>query len=363
VTFLLPVAFISALILLFLGSSQTLEYDVNVQTLEGNQQTITFGPVASLEAIKDLGSNGGGFYGSNSGHPFENPNGISNIFLSILMIVIPFSFPVAYGHLLGKGRGVTILAAMLISFCILLAIGFSQESGPAGLETRFGSFGSVLFNISSISTNTGSANSALTGMASNPTISLFLGMFVQAIPGADGAGMMMMLVYIIATLFIVGLMVGKTPEFMSMKISSYDIKLVVIIFLLHPAAILIPTAIAFTNQDAQQLIGDEITPMGFTQTLYEFTSAAANNGSDYFGKSADTPFWNISTGIVMIVGRYAPFALMLALAGSFTMKDRKEVIEPIKTHGPIFTSVLITMTFLLAALTFLPFLVMGPFLI
>jgi K+-transporting ATPase ATPase A chain len=200
-------------------------------------------------------------------------------------------------------------------------------------------------------------------MASNPTISLFLGMFVQAIPGADGAGMMMMLVYIIATLFIVGLMVGKTPEFMSMKISSYDIKLVVIIFLLHPAAILIPTAIAFTNQDAQQLIGDEITPMGFTQTLYEFTSAAANNGSDYFGKSADTPFWNISTGIVMIVGRYAPFALMLALAGSFTMKDRKEVIEPIKTHGPIFTSVLITMTFLLAALTFLPFLVMGPFLI
>jgi len=363
VTFLLPVAFISALILLFLGSAQTLEYDVKVQTLEGKDQTITFGPVASMESIKELGSNGGGFYGSNSGHPFENPNGISNIFESILMIVIPFSFPIAYGHLLGKGRGVSILFAMLVSFCILLAIGFAVESGPTGLETRFGSFGSVLFDISSISSNTGSANSALTGLASNPTISLFLGMFIQAIPGADGAGMMMMIVYIIATLFIVGLMVGKTPEFMSMKISSHDIKLVIIIFLIHPAAILIPTTIAFTSQDAQQLVGDDVTPMGFTQALYEFTSASANNGSDYFGKSADTPFWNMATGIVMLVGRYAPFGLMFALAGSFTTKDRKEVIEPIKTHGPIFTTVLVTMTFLLAALTFFPFLVMGPFLI
>jgi K+-transporting ATPase ATPase A chain len=363
VTFLLPVAFISALILLFLGAPQTLEYETTVQTLEGNSQTITYGTVASMESIKELGSNGGGFFGSNSGHPFENPNGISNIFESILMIVIPFSFPIAYAHLLGKGRGVSILIAMLISFCILLAIGFAVTSGPTGLETRFGSFGSVLFDISSISSNTGSANSALTGMASNPTISLFLGMFIQAVPGADGSGMMNMLVYIIATLFIVGLMVGKTPEFMSMKISSRDIKLVVFIVLIHPAAILIPTVIAFTNQDAQQLVGEDVTPMGFTQTLYEFTSASANNGSDYFGKSADTPFWNISTGIVMAIGRYIPMALMLALAGSFTMKDRKEVIEPIKTQGPIFTSVLVVMTFLLAALTFLPFLMMGPFLI
>lgn len=363
VTFLLPVAFISALILLFLGVPQTLESEVTLQTLEGNTQTITIGPVASMESIKELGSNGGGFFGSNSGHPFENPNGISNTFESILMIVIPFSFPIAYAHLLGKGRGVSILMTMLIGFGILLAIGFAAESGPVGLETRFGSFGSVLFNISSISSNTGSANSALTGMSSNATISLFIAMFVQAIPGADGTGMMYMIVYVIATLFIVGLMVGKTPEYMSMKISSRDIKIVVFIFLIHPAAILIPTVIAFTNQDAQQLVGDDVTPMGFTQTLYEFTSASANNGSDYFGKSADTPFWNISTGLVMGVGRYVPIVLMLALAGSFTIKDRKEVIEPIKTQGPVFTSVLLVMTFLLAALGFLPFLVMGPFLI
>lgn len=363
VTFLLPVAFISALILLFLGVPQTLESEIVIKTLEGADQTITIGPVASMESIKELGSNGGGFFGSNSGHPFENPNGISNIFESILMIVIPLSFPIAYAHLLGKGRGISILMAMLVGFGILLAIGFSAQSGPTGLETRFGSFGSVLFNISSIGSNTGSANSALTGMSSNATIALFLAMFVQAIPGADGTGMMYMLVYVIATLFIVGLMVGKTPEFMSMKISSRDIKIVVFIFLIHPATILIPTVIAFTNQDAQQLVGDDVTPMGFTQTLYEFTSASANNGSDYFGKSADTPFWNISTGLVMGIGRYVPIVLMLALAGSFTIKDRKEVVEPIKTQGPIFTSVLLVMTFLLAALGFLPFLVMGPFLI
>jgi len=363
VTFLLPIAFISALFLLFLGAPQTLESEIIIQTIEGKEQVIMIGPVASMESIKELGSNGGGFFGSNSAHPFENPNGISNIFESILMITIPFSFPIAYAYLLGKGRGISILMAMLVSFCLLLAFGFAVESGPTGLETRFGSFGSVLFNLSSISSNTGAVNSALTGMASNPIISMFLGMFVQAIPGAVGTGMLNMLVYVIATLFIVGLMVGKTPEFMSMKISSHDIKLVVLIFLIHPALILIPTAIAFATQDAQQIVGDDITPMSFTQTLYEFTSASANNGSDYFGKSADTPFWNISTGLVMAIGRYVPLVLMLALAGSFTMKDRKKVIEPIKTQGPVFTSVLIVMTFLLAALTFLPFLVMGPFLI
>ena len=363
VTFLLPVALISAFILLFLGVPQTLESGITVKTLEGANQAIAIGPVASMESIKELGSNGGGFFGSNSGHPFENPSGISNIFEAILMIVIPFSFPIAYAHLLGKGRGVSILVAMLVGFGILLAIGFSAQSGPTGLETRFGSFGSVLFNMVSISTNTGSVNSALTGMSSDATIALFLSMFVQAIPGADGTGMMYMLVYVIATLFIVGLMVGKTPEFMSMKIISRDIKIVVFIFLIHPAVVLIPTVIAFTNQDAQQLVGENVTPMGFTQTLYEFTSSSANNGSDYFGKSADTPFWNISTGLVMAIGRYAPIALMLALAGSFTIKDRKEVVEPIKTQGPIFTSVLLVMTFLLAALAFLPFLVMGPFLI
>ncbi len=236
----------------------------------------------------------------------------------------------------------------------------TAESGPLLLETRFGSFGSALFDTSSISTNTGAANSALAGMSSNAVTSFFLGMFVQAIPGAVGTGMMTMIVYVLLTLFIVGLMVGKTPEFMSMKISPRDIKLAVFIFLSHPVLILIPTVIAFTTGNAQALVGEQVTAMGFTQALYEYTSAAANNGSDYFGTSADTPFWNWSTAIVMFLGRYVPIGLMLSIAGSFTIKDRKEVIEPIKTHGPLFISILAVMIFLLAGLTFFPFLVMGP---
>jgi K+-transporting ATPase ATPase A chain len=213
----------------------------------------------------------------------------------------------------------------------------------------------------SISSNTGAVNASLLGMSPQAIISLLVAMFVQAIPGGSGMGMIYMLVYVILTLFIVGLMVGKTPEFMSMKISPRDVKLGVFIFLSHPAIILIPTAIAFATGNAQVIIGEKVTPLGYTETLYEFTSAAANNGSDYFGTSANTPFWNWSTGIVMFLGRYLPMGLMLAIAGSFTVKDRKEVIEPIKTAGVLFTSVLVTVTFILTALTFLPFLVIGPF--
>lgn len=360
ITLLLPVAFLSSLLLMVLGVPQTLASSVTIQTLEGNEQTITYGPVASLEAIKEHGSNGGGFFGSNSGHPFENPNGLSNVYEIFLMLIIPLSFPIAYAKLVGKGRGISILAAMLIGFGIMLAIGLSVQSGPTLLETRFGSFGSVFFDVSSISTNTGAVNASPAGLSPNAVTALFLGMFVQAIPGAVGVGMMTMIVYVILTLFIVGLMVGKTPEFMSMKINPVDIKLAVFIFLIHPALILIPTVIAFTTGNAQQITGDQVTPFSFTQALYEFTSAAANNGSDYYGVSADTPFWNISTGLIVLLGRYIPIGLMLAIAGSFTVKDRKEVMEPIKTQGILFTSILAVTTFLLTALTFFPFLIIGP---
>ena len=361
ITLLLPVAFLSTLLLMLLGVPQTLSSSATVQTLEGDKQTISYGPVASLESIKLLGSNGGGFFGSNSGHPFENPNGLSNVYEIFLMLIIPLSFPIAYAKLVGRGRGVSILAAMLIGFSACLAIGFSVASGPSLLETRFGSFGSVFFDISSTSSNTGAVNSALAGLSPNAITSAFLGMFVQSIPGAVGTGMMTMIVYVILTLFIVGLMVGKTPEFMSMKISPKDIKLSIFIFLIHPALILIPTVIAFTTGNAQQVTGNQITPFYFTQAFYEFTSAAANNGSDYYGASSDTPFWNISTGLVMLLGRYVPIGLMLAIAGSFTIKDRKEVIEPIKTQGILFTSIISVTIFLLTALTFFPFLVIGPF--
>src|SRR5256886_5398842 len=365
-TLLLPVAFGSALLLMVLGVPQTLNSSVTINhTLEGHNQTLTTGPVASLESIKELGSNGGGYYGANSGHPFENPNGLTNMYEIFLMLVIPLSFPIAYAKLVGKARGVSLLLTILIAFGILLGIAFSQVTGPTSLETRFGSFGSEFFNTVSISTNTGSANSALSGMSSHPVISFLLGMFVQSIPGADGTGFTYMIIYVIITLFLVGLMVGKTPEFMNMKIGPRDVMLAAFIFLIHPASILIPTVIAFTTGNAQSVLavpaGKATTASGFTQALYEYTSASANNGSDYLGTSANTPFWNWSTAIVMFIGRYAPIVMSLAIAGSFTVKDRKEAIEPIKTHGPLFISVLLVMTFLLTALTFFPFIVIGPF--
>jgi potassium-transporting ATPase potassium-binding subunit len=360
-TLLLPVAIVSSLLLMIMGVPQTLNSSVTVDTLEGNKQVIKMGPVASLLSIKQLGSNGGGFFGANSGHPFENPTGLSNLYEMFLMLIIPLSFPIAYAKLIGKWRGISILIAVLIGFGSLLAIAFTAASGPKLLETRFGDFGSILFNIISITSNTGAVNSSLLGMSPNAITSFLIAMFVQSIPGAVGTGMMTMIIYVILTLFIVGLMVGKTPEFMSMKISPRDIKLAVFIFLIHPAIILIPTVIALSTGDAQAIIGGKVTPMGFTQTLHEYTSAAANNGSDYFGTSANTPFWNLSTAIVIFLGRYVPIGLMLAIAGSFTVKDRREVIEPIKTQGPLFITILVVVTFLLTALTFFPFLVIGPF--
>jgi potassium-transporting ATPase potassium-binding subunit len=360
-TLLLPVAIVSSLLLMIMGVPQTLNSSVTVDTLEGNKQVIKMGPVASLLSIKQLGSNGGGFFSANSGHPFENPTGLSNMYEMFLMLIIPLSFPIAYAKLIGKWRGISILIAMLIGFGSLLAIAFTAASGPKLLETRFGDFGSILFNIISITSNTGAVNSSLLGMSPNAITSFLIAMFVQSIPGAVGTGMMTMIIYVILTLFVVGLMVGKTPEFMSMKISPRDIKLAVFIFLIHPAIILIPTVIALSTGDAQAIIGGKVTPMGFTQTLYEYTSAAANNGSDYFGTSANTPFWNLSTAIVIFLGRYVPIGLMLAIAGSFTVKDRREVIEPIKTQGPLFITILVVVTFLLTALTFFPFLVIGPF--
>ena len=367
VTLLLPISVVSSLVLMAIGLPQTLNTTITTHTLEGNKQDIRVGPVASLLAIKQLGSNGGGFYVANSAHPFENPTGLSNLYEMFLMLVIPLSLPIAFAKLIGKWRGVSILIAILILFGTLLILAFSATSGPASLETRFGNVGSTIFNTVSITTNTGAVNSSLLGMAPNAIISFFLAMFVQAIPGAVGTGMMTMIMYVVITLFVVGLMVGKTPEFLSMKISPRDVKLAVFVFLSHPAIILIPTVIAFSTGSTQAIMGSiggtghHITPMGFTQTLYEYTSAAANNGSDYFGTSANTPFWNISTAIVIFLGRFIPIGLILAIAGSFTMKDRREVIEPIKTQGPVFITVLVIITFLLTALTFFPFIVLGPF--
>jgi potassium-transporting ATPase potassium-binding subunit len=360
-TVLLPIATVAGLMLMALGAPQVLHGTLTTGSIGGGSQTFVVGPVAGFEAIKELGQNGGGYYGANSASPFENPNGVSNLIEIVLTLLIPIAFVFAYGEVVGKGRGRALMVAALAPFFVLLAYALTLSSGPTGLDTRFGDFGSVLFQYASISSDTGATNALLSGMNPRAVASLFTFMFVQAIPGASGVGFMTLIVYAWLTLFMVGLMVGKTPEFLGMKITAYEVKLAVLTFIVHPLMILVPAAIAYQTGNVSAILGPHAGAYGFTQVLYEYTSASANNGSDYLGTLANTPFWNVSTGIVMIVGRYVPIVLMMAIAGSFASKDRRNTPEPIRTDSLPFAVTLIAVTFVLTALAFLPFLVIGVF--
>jgi potassium-transporting ATPase potassium-binding subunit len=360
-TVLLPIALVAALLLMAAGLPQTFASLLTTGSFQGGPQSFVVGPVAGFLAIKQLGQNGGGFYGANSASPFENPNGVSNLIELVLMLLIPLAFIFAYGELAGKGRGRALMAAVIIPWLLLLAYALSTPGGPVGLETRFGGFDSTLFQVTSISTNTGATNALLSGLSVRSVAALFVFMFVQALPGGSGVGLMTLLVYVILTLFMVGLVVGKTPEFLGMKITTRDVKLSIYTFVIHPLAILVPAAVAYGTGQVSSILGSGSGAYGFTQVLYEFTSASANNGSDYLGTVANTPFWNVATAIVMIVGRYAPFIFMMAIAGSFASKDRRDTPEPIRTDGLAFVIILIAVTFVLTALAFLPFLIIGPY--
>ncbi len=361
VTILLPIAFVSALLLMAVGVPQTLNGTLSTGAIGGGQQTFVVGPVAGFNAIMELGQNGGGYYGANMASPFANPDGVSNLVFLVLMLVIPFAFIFAYGELVGKGRGRAFMVAVMAPFLGLLAYSLTTPTGTLGIDTRFGGFGSILFQFFSISSDTGATNAYLSGLSPRTDASLFTFMFVQAIPGGSGVGFMTLVIYAFLTLFMVGLMVGKTPEFLGMKISGWDVKLAVLTFVVHPLMILVPAAVAYGSGNVTAILGPHSGAAGFTQVFYEYTSASANNGSDYLGALANTPFWNISTGIVMLVGRYAPIIFMMAIAGSFATKDRRDTPEPIKTDGWPFTLTLIGVTFVLTALAFLPFLILGIF--
>ncbi|MGC8566764.1 MAG: potassium-transporting ATPase subunit KdpA [Caldisphaera sp.] len=349
---ILPISIVTSIIFISLGLPQTF----NPYYITNTHQIIYTGPVASLESIKLLGNNGGGYYGSNSANLFENPSNLSNYFEMLLMLVFPLSMPLAFGRLLGKKRGFSILASMIIGMAIIIVL--SVISPPKGIiSVRFGNYSSLLFNSVSLSTNTGALSSSLYSMSSMAITGFLLAMFIQSIPGSIGTGFMYMIVYVILTLFILGLMVGKMPEIMGMKINPKDIKLSIGVFLTHPILILIPTAIALSFS----FLHLKINAYTYTQILYEFTSSAANNGSDYLSIIANTQFYNYSTAIVMFLGRYLPIGLMLALSNSFSTKDRKAEIEPIPTEGLLFILILLFMIFLLTVLTFFPFIIIGPF--
>ena len=359
-----PLCLIAAIVLLALGIPQTLSGYTLVKTVEGGTQSLLVGPVASLVAIMQLGTNGGGYYGANSAYPFQNPNPASNVVEIFLMLLIPTALCFVFGEFIGKKRESTpIIVGAYALFVIDLAIAFIPNPivvGP-GIETRFGGFMTTLWTVVTTAVTTGSVNSALAGNNPLAIVSAFMGMFIQATPGGKGVGLMYLLMYVIITIFIVGLMSGRTPEYLGIKINSRDVKLVMIAFLVHPLIIIIPTVIAYAGGFASA-IGLSGNSIGFTQVLYEFTSAAANNGSDFLGASANTPFFNVATAIVIFMGRYAPIACLLALGGSMIGRKRATTEAAIKTHSLTFSLILVASILILVVLTFFPFLALGPIL-
>ncbi len=357
-----PLCFVASLVFVGLGIPQTLNGNQMVTTVEGATQTILVGPVASLVSIMQLGTNGGGYYGANSAYPFQNPNPASDIFEIFLMLLIPTALCYVFGHMLGKRREARpILWGAYALFALDLLIAFipTPSLGP-GMEVRFGGFFSVFWTVVTTAVTTGSVNASLLGMHPLVILSGFMGMMIQSTPGGKGVGVMYMVMYIVLTVFIVGLMSGRTPEYLGMKINARDVKLVMVAFLVHPVIILVPTFLAYAS-GAASAIGVGTDSTGFTQIFYEFTSAAANNGSDFLGAAGNTPFFNISTALVMFFGRFAPIGLLLALAGSMINRKRSTEIG-LKTDSITFTVVLVGSILLLVVLTFFPFLALGPIL-
>ncbi|MDQ1280303.1 MAG: potassium-transporting ATPase potassium-binding subunit [Thermoproteota archaeon] len=360
---LLPLCFIASIILVALGVPQTLNAYSIVKTIEGTSQTILVGPVASLVSIMQLGTNGGGYFGANAAHPFMNPSPVSNLFEMFLMMLLPTALIFVFGRLLGKRKEARpILIGAYGLFAIDLIIGFLPNLPiGAGIETRIGGFFSAFWTIITTAFTTGSVNASLSAMHPLNVLSGFMGMLIQATPGGKGVGLMYMIMYIIITVFIVGLMSGRTPEYLGFKITGRDMKLVMVTFLIHPIIILVPTVLAYST-GAANAIGVTGNSVGFTQILYEFTSSAANNGSDFLGASGNTFFFNISTGVVMFLGRYLPMFLLLALSGSMIGRRQSSEETGLKTNSIIFSFVLIASIIVLVVLTFFPFLALGPIL-
>lgn len=358
---LLPLAVIAGIVFIALGVPQTLNGYTAIKTVEGAAQTILVGPVASLDSIMQLGTNGGGYYGANAAYPFMNPSPISNILLISLMLLLPTALIFVFGQMIGKKtESRPLLWGAYILFGGLLVIAFipALPLVAPGIETRIGGFMSSFYTVTTTVATTGSLNSALLGNHPLTVLAGFMGMFIQSIPGGKGVGMMYMVMFIIITVFIVGLMSGRTPEYLNMKITGRDVKLVMVAFLIHPIIILVPTVLAYATNavTATGASGNSV----YTQILWEFTSAAANNGSDFLGSQGNTPFFNIATAIVMLIGRFAPIAILLALSGSMIGRKRGGTTSGLKTDTPIFTIVLVASIIILVVLSFFPFLAIGP---
>ncbi len=374
---LIPLSILVGIVLVGQGVPQTIEPTITATTLEGAEQQIARGPVAALESIKHLGTNGGGFFGVNSAHPFENPTPLTNVIEILSMFLLPASLPIAFGHMArSRKQGWILFSAMGIMFLAFLSlayfseangnpalreIGLSQSDGSMeGKEVRFGTAQSALFTTVTTAATTGTVNNMHDTLTPLGGLVPLGEMMLNCVFGGDGVGTVNILMYAILAVFLAGLMVGRTPEFLGRKIEAKEMKLIAITILIHPLIILAPSAIALATEMGSSAISNSGFH-GITQVVYEFTSSAANNGSGFEGLGDNTPFWNISTGLVMLFGRYFSMIAMLAVAGSLlSKKPVPETIGTFKSDNTTFIVLLVTTVLIVGALTFFPVIVLGP---
>ena len=377
---LLPIAFVAAIVFIGQGALQTLNGPVHVHNvLNGVSQVVPRGPVASQEAIKQLGTNGGGFFNANGASPFENPTGLTNLLSIALMMCIPVALTYTFGKMVGSIRqGTAILAVMAIIFAGWLAIGSAAEhqANPAvaaagvthqpagnmeGKEVRFGDSTSALYNIVATQTSTGAVNSAMDSYTPMGGFATLTGMMLgEVTPGGTGSGLYTILLFAIITVFIGGLMVGRTPEYLGKKIQAREVKLAAFGVLVMPITVLVLAAIAVSVQ-AGRAGPLNAGPHGFSEILYAFTSVTNNNGSAFAGISVNTAFYNVSTTFGLLFGRFVIIVPVLALAGALAAKEPvPSSAGTFRTDQPMFAGLLVGVILIVGALTFFPAVSLGP---
>ena len=379
---LLPLSMIVGLMLILDGTPMTMEGKQTITTLEGTEQVISQGPVAAVVAIKQLGTNGGGFFGVNSSHPLENPSYLTNMIECISILLIPMALIWCLGFYLKRRKlAVCIFGVMFMAYITTVFISVGQEMGGnpniaqmgiaqptgsmEGKEVRIGSAATALWAMTTTVTSNGSVNGMHDSLTPLTGMFAMLNMQINCWFGGVGVGFMNYFVFIIIAVFMSGLMVGRTPEFLGKKIEAKEMKIAIILALLHPFLILCGTAIAAhlaTNNPelASQWLSNP-SFHGLSQMLYEFTSSAANNGSGFEGLGDNTPFWNISTGIVLILSRYLPIIGQIAIVGILAQKKHvPESVGTLKTDTVTFSVLTFAVIFIIAALAFFPALTLGP---
>jgi len=372
---LLPVSVIGAIILMAAGVIDNFNATHVISTLTNGQQNMVGGPVASQEVIKELGNNGGGFFNANSAHPFENPNPFSNWFEIFLLLVIPFSLPRTFGKMVGDNRQGYLLVGVMAALWLAAVGGITffewQHAGTAlqtaggameGKEVRFGIPGSSLFAGSTTVTSTGAVNSFHDSFtAFGGGIALFDLMLGEVVPGGVGAGLYGMLMLAVLTVFIAGLMVGRTPEYIGKKIRPTEMKWAAAYILATPFCALIGAALSLGFSVPQRSILNP-GPHGLTEIVYAFTSMANNNGSAFAGLTTNTGWYNLAGGVVMLVARFAPMIFVLALGGTLARQQPVPASAgTLETHTPLFAAMLAGVIIILVGLTYFPALALGPF--